>query len=148
MNDHSRGGAATQRNAGLSVSPSAPELNALADRVLDSAFSIHRAVGPGLLESFYQKVLARDLERNGLHVEVEKPISVEYDGMWFERVFYADLVIEECLTVEIKSVTGIHVVHTKQLLTYIRLQRHRLGLLLNFGAPYMKDGIKRVVNGL
>lgn len=122
-------------------------LNALADRVLDSAFAIHRTIGPGLLESFYEKVLTRDLASAGLYVQRQKPISVDYNGMWFENIGYADLVVEKCLTIEIKSVSEILDVHGKQLLTYLRLQDHRLGLLLNFGAPYMKDGIKRVING-
>ena len=122
------------------------ELNEISGKVVDAAYHIHVAVGPGLLESFYEKVLANDLARIGLYVERQKPISIDYNGMWFENVGYADLVVEKCLTVEIKSVTEIHPVHTKQLLTYLRLQDHRLGLLLNFGAPYMKDGIKRVIN--
>lgn len=123
------------------------ELNEISGKVVDAAYHIHVAVGPGLLESFYEKVLASDLARTGLYVERQKPISIDYNGMWFENVGYADLVVEKCLTVEIKSVSEIAVVHTKQLLTYLRLQDHRLGLLLNFGAPYMKDGIKRVING-
>ena len=124
------------------------DLNALADAVLDSAFAIHRKIGPGLMETFYEKVLARDLSRTGLYVERQKPISIDYEGLWFENVFYADLVIEKRLTLEIKSASRISPAHTKQLLTYIRLQDHRLGLLLNFGAPYLKDGIRRIANGL
>ena len=123
------------------------ELNELSGKVVDAAYGIHVALGPGLLESVYEKVLARDLASSGLYVERQKPISIDYNGLRFEKVGYADLVVEKCLTVEIKSVEQLAPVHPKQLLTYVRLQDHRLGLLLNFGAPYMKDGIKRVING-
>ena len=139
--DSSHGGTATRRHRDMRV------LNPLADRVLDSAFEIHKAIGPGLLESVYEKILVRDLTDNRLYVERQKPISLDFNGMRFENVGYADLVVDNCLTVEIKSVAQLAPVHTKQLLTYLRLQDHRLGLLLNFGAPYMKDGVKRVING-
>ena len=139
--DSAHGGTATLRHRDLRI------LNGLADRVLDSAFEIHRTIGPGLLESFYEKVLTQSLVGEGLYVERQKPISIDYNGMWFENIGYADLVVEKCLTVEVKSVSRILEVHGKQLLTYLRLQDHRLGLLLNFGAPYMKDGVKRVING-
>lgn len=123
------------------------ELNVLSGRVVDAAYHIHVAIGPGLLESVYEKVLAGDLARGGLYVERQKPVSVDYNGIWYRNVGYADLVVEKCLTVEIKSVERLSPVHAKQLLTYLRLQDQRLGLVLNFGAAYMKDGVKRVING-
>ena len=123
------------------------ELNRISDLILDAAFRIHRAVGPGLLESVYETILARDLGRKGLYAERQKPISFDFEGLWFENAFRADLVVEKVVVVEVKSVSAIHGAHNKQLLTYLRLMDCRLGLLLNFGAPLLKDGVKRVING-
>jgi iron complex transport system substrate-binding protein len=115
---------------------------------VDAAFHIHSKLGPGLLESVYEMILAKDLERRGLSVERQKSIPIEFDGLHFEEGFRADLIVEHAIIVELKSVELLAPVHYKQLLTYLRLLDYRLGLLINFGAPGIKDGIKRVVNKL
>lgn len=91
-------------------------------------------------------VLCHDLRSVGLFVESKKPVSFEYEGRWFEDGFVADLVVERCIVVEVKSVIALHPVFEKQLLTYLRLLNCKLGLLLNFNTALMRDGIKRVVN--
>ena len=122
--------------------------NLITATIVDAAIRIHRALGPGLLESVYEIVLARDLVRRGYFVERQKPVSFNFEGLWFEDAFRANLVVERAVVIEVKSVVTLAPVHAKQLLTYLRLLDHRLGLLLNFGAPAMKDGITRVVNKL
>ncbi len=105
-------------------------------------------LGPGLLESVYEVVLAHELEKRGLKVERQKPVPIEFEGIRFDEGFRADLIVEECIVVELKSVEQLSPVHSKQLLTYLRLLDYRLGLLINFGAPVIKEGIRRVVNRL
>ena len=123
-------------------------LDDITGAIVDESIQIHRARGPGLMESVYEIVLASVLERRGLRVERQRPISFSYDGIEFVHAFRADLVVEERVIVEVKSIERIAAVHPKQLLTYLRLTNLHVGLLLNFGAPIMKDGIKRVVNDL
>ena len=115
---------------------------------VDAAFKVHTTLGPGLLESVYLAVLAYEIEKRGLSVAREVPIPVQYDSLVFEEGFRADLLVAERVIVEVKSVERSHPVHKKQLLTYLRLARKRLGLLINFGAPLLKEGVSRVVNGL
>ena len=122
--------------------------NEIAKIVVDAAIKVHRALGPGLLESVYEIVLAHELAKRGLKVERQVPISIEYNGLKFQEGFRADIVVEEKIIVELKSVENIQPVHKKQLLTYLRLADMRLGLLINFGSTFLKDGISRVVNGL
>ena len=122
--------------------------NEIAKIVVDAAIKVHRALGPGLLESVYEIVLAHELAKRGLKVERQVPIPIEYNGLKFQEGFRADIVVEEKIIVELKSVENIQPVHKKQLLTYLRLADMRLGLLINFGSPLLKDGISRVVNGL
>ena len=124
------------------------ELDDITGAVIDASIRIHRALGPGLLESVYVIVLASTLERRGFEVARQIPISFTYDGVRFEHAFRADLVVEESIIVEVKSIERLAPVHPKQLLTYLRLTNLRVGLLLNFGAATMKEGIKRVVNDL
>ena len=107
---------------------------------------LHLSLGPGLLESVYAVILQRKLEERGYSVKREVPIPVEYEGVTFEMGFRADLVIENCFIVELKSVDKIAPVHWKQLLTYLRVTGYRLGLLINFGEAHLKNGIKRVAN--
>ncbi len=123
-------------------------LNLLSGKIVDAAYRIHSALGPGLLESVYEAILARELALLGLHVERQKPVPLEWDGLRFDEGFRADLVINNCLVVELKSVESLSPVHSKQLLTYLRLLNYRLGLLINFGAPLIKDGLKRVANNM
>ena len=114
--------------------------------VVDAAFHLHRDLGPGLLESVYEVVLARMLEKRGLKVERQKCVAFDFDGMHFNEGLRVDLMVEDCLVVELKSVENLAPVHPKQLLTYLRLLNLPLGLLINFGAPTFKEGVRRVVN--
>lgn len=116
--------------------------------IVDAAYKIHTTLGPGLLESVYEAVLAYELDRRGLQVERQVPISVTYDNLLFEVGFRADLLVGGLVIVELKSVERVQPVHSKQVLTYTRLANKRLGLLINFGAPLIKEGITRLVNGL
>lgn len=122
------------------------DLELLAREAVDSAFNIHRDLGPGLLESVYETLRLRALEKRGRRVERQKPISFTYDGIDFEEGFRADLLIEGRLLVELKSAEKIAVVHGKQVLTYLRLMSLPLGLLINFGAATFKEGVQRIVN--
>ena len=119
----------------------------LARVAIDCGCHIHRDLGPGLLESVYEAVMAASLVRRGLHVERQKPLDIEYDGLVLREGFRVDLMIEHRLIVELKSVERLAPVHGKQLLTYLRLAKQPLGLLMNFGAATFKEGLKRVVNG-
>ncbi len=121
--------------------------NEVATHVLDSAFSVHSKLGPGLLESVYEVILAHELRKRGIAVERQKPILIRYDGHVFEEGFRADLLIESIVIVELKSVEALNAVHGKQLLTQLRLSGLKLGLLINFGEVHLKNGIKRVING-
>lgn len=122
------------------------ELERIASDVVDAAMKLHMALGPGLLESVYLVILQKKLEERGYQVDREKPIPVEFEGSTFEIGFRADLVINGCFIVELKSVEKLKPVHGKQLLTYLKLTDFRLGLLINFGETLLKDGIKRVAN--
>jgi GxxExxY protein len=122
--------------------------NELAKTVVDVAFHIHTALGPGLLESVYQKVLAYELRKRGLQVEEEVSLPVIWDEVKMDVGFRVDLFVNRRLIVELKSIEKVARVHKKTLLTYLRLSDCRLGLLLNFGEELMKTGISRVVNGL
>jgi GxxExxY protein len=122
------------------------ELDDITGVIVDAAVCIHRTLGPGLLESLYEGVLACVLRRRGLSVHRQRLISFSYDGIDIEDAFRADLFVEQRVIVEVKSVELVAAVHAKQLLTYLRLMDLRVGLLLNFGAETMKEGMKRVVN--
>ena len=122
--------------------------NAIAKEIVDAAFRIHTKLGPGLLESVYDTVLAYELGRRGLRTVRQQPIPVAYEEVRIDTGFRADLVVEDKVIVEIKSVELLAPVHKKQLLTYLRLADKRLGLLINFNVPLIKEGITRIVNGL
>lgn len=130
------------------MSRSAPSLDDVTGEIVDAAVKLHSGLGPGLLESVYEAVLARDLERRGLRVERQKAVSFDYDGLHFADVLRADLLVDARVLVEIKSVERLLPVHPKQLLTYLRLMNLRVGLLINFGAPTLKEGLQRIVNKL
>jgi GxxExxY protein len=119
--------------------------NEISKQVVDAAFKIHTQLGPGLLESVYEAVLAYELRKRGLRVVRQKPIPVVYEEVRLEEGFRADLVVEDKVIIELKSVEAIARVHKKQVLTYLRLANLRLGLLINFGEELIKDGISRVV---
>jgi iron complex transport system substrate-binding protein len=118
----------------------------LARIAVDCGLRIHRDLGPGLLESVYEAVLAASLLRAGLAVERQKPIAIEFDGMVFREGFRADLLVEGQLLVEVKSVDRLAPVHAKQLLTYLRLSGRPLGLLMNFGGMSFREGVRRLAN--
>jgi GxxExxY protein len=122
--------------------------NEIARVVVDCAYQIHTKLGPGLLESVYEVVLASMLHKRGLKAERQVPIPIRFEELIFDEGFRADLIIEDKVIVELKSVETTAPVHRKQVLTYIRLADKRLGLLINFGEVLIKDGITRLVNGL
>lgn len=122
--------------------------NEIARQVVDAAYHVHRRLGPGLLESVYQRCLAYELEKRGLCVARETPIPIVYDTLQFDEGLRADLIVGDRVIAELKSVERVAPVHKKQLLTYLRLADKRLGLLINFGEELIKNGITRVVNRL
>ena len=122
------------------------ELEDIARDVVDASMKLHMALGPGLLESVYTVLLEKKLQERGYSVEREKAIPVVFEGVQFEMGFRADLIVDGCFIVELKSVEKLAPVHAKQLLTYLKLTGMRLGLLINFGETRLKDGIKRVAN--
>jgi len=127
---------------------SAYELDQITGAIVDSSVQIHRDLGPGLLESVYASVLARVLTKRGFTVERQKPIQFEYEGLTFSNGFRVDLFVENRVVVELKSIEMLAAVHSKQVLTYLRLMRLPVGLLINFGQVTLKAGLKRIVNGL
>ena len=122
------------------------EIEELARLAVDCGLKIHKDLGPGLLESVYEAIMAASLARCGLSVERQKPIPIEYDGLTFGEGFRADLLVEGRLIIEIKSLDRLAPAHGKQLLTYLRLAKQPLGLLMNFGGETFREGIRRVVN--
>jgi GxxExxY protein len=137
----SRQGTKAPRNEEPSV-----EDDRIASLVVDACVKIHMALGPGLLESVYERVLMHELEQRGCRVQAQVPIPIVYRGITFKEGFRADLIVSERLIVELKSVEHLMPVHKKQLLSYLRLTGLRLGLLVNFGEELMKTGIHRIIN--
>lgn len=122
--------------------------NEISRDVVDAAFHLHCDLGPGLLESVYEVLLCRALERRGLKVERQKPICFEFDGIKFDEGFRVDILVEDLVIIELKSVEELHPSHKKQLKTYLKLADKRLGILINFSASLIKEGISRVAFGL
>lgn len=122
--------------------------NELSKIVVGLCLKIHKTLGPGLLESVYEEVLCYELAKQGLKFHRQRGIIVEYEGIKMDLGFRADILIEDKLIVELKSVEAIAPVHHKVLLTYLRLTNLKLGLLINFNVELIKDGIKRIVNNL
>jgi GxxExxY protein len=120
----------------------------IAQVIVECAFELHRELGPGLLESVYEVLLADALRAKGLSVERQKPIPICFRGKRFDEGFRADLLVEELVLVELKSAEALARVHRKQVLTYLRLTGLQLGLLINFGGELLKGNIERLVNGL
>jgi len=123
------------------------DVEELAAIAVECGLKLHRDLGPGLLESVYEALLAASLARRGLSVERQKVIGIEYEGVRLREGFRADLLVEQSLIIEIKCVERIAPVHSRQLLTYLRLSGRTLGLLMNFGGETFREGLKRVVNG-
>ena len=122
------------------------EIDQISGDVLDLSLRIHRELGPGLLESVYELVLAGKLASLGYQVARQRPVDIEFDGMRFEAAFRIDLLVDERLLVEIKSVEQLNAAHGKQLLIYLRLTKQPVGLLINFGGATLKEGVRRIVN--
>ena len=122
--------------------------NEIAKILVKCSFAIHRGLGAGLFESVYEEVLAYELENQGLIVERQKVIDIEWDGVKLGAGFKADIIVNEKLIIELKSVEKVQPVHQKQLQTYLKLTGLKLGLLINFNERLIKDGIQRIVNGL
>lgn len=114
--------------------------------VIDEAIDIHRALGPGLFESVYETVLAGRLEARGLRVQRQVPVPIVFDGLVFEAAFKVDVLVESTLVLEIKAVETLSKAHAKQVITYLRLMKQPVGLLLNFSCATMIEGIRRIVN--
>lgn len=114
--------------------------------VIGAAMAIHRELGPGLLESVYETILASKLSRLGYEVEQQKALALVFEDMHFPAAFKIDLLVDQRLVVELKSVERLQPIHSKQLLTYLRLMKLPVGLLVNFGCDTLKEGVKRVVN--
>ncbi|MCZ7587227.1 MAG: GxxExxY protein [Deltaproteobacteria bacterium] len=123
------------------------DLEEVTGEIVDAAVNLHKRLGPGLLESVYETVLAKELERRGLKVERQKVVTFEFEGMRFDEGLKLDLLVEDAVVVELKSVEALAPVHSKQTLTYLRLLNLQVGLLINFGAARLKDGLRRIVNG-
>jgi iron complex transport system substrate-binding protein len=124
-----------------------PAIEEIAAIAVDSGFHIHKELGPGLLESVYEMNLAEALRQQGLFVQQQQAVPVTFRGIIFADAFRADVIVENSLVIEIKSVERNAPVHAKQLLTYLRLMKQPLGLLMNFGCETFREGVKRVVNG-
>jgi GxxExxY protein len=125
--------------------PIPPEVERIGKAVLDAAYRVHTTLGPGLLESVYETCLAFEIRDSGLLVETQVPVPVTYKDFQLEGGLRLDLLVEKCVIVEIKAVETMNPVYEAQLLTYLRLARIRLGFLINFTVPHLKDGIKRMV---
>jgi len=125
--------------------PIAPEVELVGKAVLDAAFKVHTALGPGLLESVYETVLAYEIRKGGLLVATQVALPIIYDGTTLESGLRLDMLVEKSVIVELKSVENMNPVYEAQLMTYLRLSGVRLGFLINFNIPHLKDGIKRMV---
>jgi len=144
----SRKDAKTQRSKDVVDRTATWDENRIAKEIVDASFAVHTGLGPGLLESVYETALAYELENRGLAARRQVSVPVFYKGVRLEDGFRADLIVNDKVIVELKSVEKTAPVHKKQLITYLRLADKRLGLLINFGAPLIKDGITRLVNRL
>jgi GxxExxY protein len=122
--------------------------NQISGLILDICFKVHKTLGPGLLESAYKECIYFELMRNQILVEKEKPQPLIYDQIKLECGYRIDLLVEKKVLIEVKSVQELNDVHLAQVLTYLRLGNYKLGMLINFNVAYLKDGIRRVVNGL
>lgn len=122
------------------------ELNEITGAIITAAMKVHTLIGPGLLESVYHTCLEHELEKIGLRMQSEVPVPVHYDGLTLESGYKADLIVEDCVIVELTCADELAPIHKAQLLTYLRLANKPLGLLLNFKVVHMRDGIKRIIN--
>jgi GxxExxY protein len=124
------------------------DINDVSGAVVDAAMRVHSVLGPGLLESAYEACLAHELRKRGLSVACQVPIPVLYDGVRLEVGYRLDMLVTECVAVELKAIAKVHPIHEAQLLSHLKLGNLRVGLLINFHVLHLKDGIKRLVNRL
>jgi GxxExxY protein len=122
-------------------------MNGITESIIGAAIQVHRALGPGLLESAYQACLAHELTKRNLRVEIQKPLPLVYEQVKLDCGYRIDLLVDGEVVVEIKSVDGVAPVHEAQVITYLKLSGCKLGLLINFNVPALKDGIHRFING-
>jgi GxxExxY protein len=122
--------------------------NEISDRILDCCFKVHKNLGPGLFESVYEEILAFEMSNKHLHFERQKVLSLIYGDIKLDAAFKADFIVEQKVIIELKSVETILPVHKKQLLTYLKITKCKLGLLVNFNTELLKNGINRIVNNL
>jgi len=124
------------------------DINKLSSRIIGAAIEVHKALGPGLLESAYEECICYELDLGGLSLERQKPLAIQYKEIDLDCGYRLDVVVENAIILELKSCDKIEPIHEAQLLTYLRLSGLKLGLLLNFNVPLMRDGIVRIVNEL
>ena len=122
------------------------DIDRITGDVLDAAIRLHKELGPGLLESVYETLLAASLARIGYRVARQHPVDIEFDGIHFPAAFRIDILVEDSVLIEVKSVDRLHAAHAKQLLTYLRLTKQPVGLLINFSGATLKEGFRRLVN--
>lgn len=125
--------------------PIPPETERMGKLLLDAAYKVHTVLGPGLLESVYQIAIKHVLQSGGVLVETEVKLPIMFEGVKLESALRIDTIVEKCVIAELKSVEKMHPVYEAQLITYLRLSKIRLGFLINFNVPHLKDGIKRIV---
>ena len=124
------------------------DINKLSSKIIGAAIEVHKALGPGLLESAYEECICRELSLGGFSLERQKPLAVRYKGIKLDCGYRLDVVVENTIILELKSCEKIEPIHKAQILTYLKLSGLSLGLLLNFNVPVMRDGIVRIVNEL
>jgi len=130
---------------GITHKPVPSEVELVGKKVLDAAFKVHTGLGPGLLESVYEACLAYEIRKGGLMVETQVALPVIYDDVRVDAGLKIDMLVERCVIVELKSVDTMHPVYEAQLLTYLKLTDYRLGYLINFNVPHLRDGFKRMI---
>ena len=123
------------------------EIDSLSNKIIGAAIEVHRLLGPGLLESAYEECLSKELDIRGIKVKRQVILPIEYKGIKIESAYRLNLLVEDKIILELKSVAAIEPIHESQLLTYLKLTKLWLGLVINFNVPLLKDGIKRIVNG-
>ena len=123
------------------------EYNKLSSLIIHSAIEVHKALGPGLLESVYEKALVYELSENGLYVKQQVPVSINYKGLNIENGYFADIIVEKKIILELKAVENVLPIHKAQLLSYLKLSGLKLGLLINFHEERVMKGLTRVING-
>lgn len=124
------------------------DINEVSGAVLDAAMKVHSVLGPGLLESAYEACLAHELRKRGHKVGTQVLLPINYDGVHIDAGYRLDLLVDDTVIVELKAVEALVPIHQAQLLTYLKLSGHKLGLLINFNVPHLKNGIKRMANKL